>query len=1200
MEVNKSAKGIVSKHTAGSGMILKDFTSKSNQFPRPWASLTSVIGAYQMAGLIAALIAGILGSISVLTLIDQRFRNTTNLSLQAVLAGTHQAMSLWAKDQQHTALSFAQSEEVIAATGILLQENRDQASLLASEGQSRLRAYFRSHLQSNQYRGFFIIAPDATSLASSRDANVGTPNLLVDQPDVLTKLWSGKTALSRIQISDVPIYEGRSKETTLTLFGGAPIIDASGEVIALLTLRIDPYDTLFLIPQHSHIGESGETYIFNSEGMLLSPSRFERRFSEVTLTNKARNTVPQGDPIHPYRPVWVTDPGVDLRTDAAPPIPPKERPLTRMAASAVQGETASDLDGYRNYLGIPVIGAWLWDETFNLGIATEEEISEAYGLFHFVRILIYGASAFTLLGILVLSYAFFQGRRQLLETRNQLKAVVDTAEDGIVIIDSDDRIKSVNPAMETLFGYRAAAMLNNSINLLIPNPYGAKYDDDLREYPETGKTTSIGAEREVEARRADGTPFPIELSVNRLELPTGLHFSWIIRDISQRKEIENNLIQAREDAETANRAKSIFLATMSHEIRTPLNGVVGTIDMLRHTSLLPSQQDMVSTARDSARMLQRVIDDVLDFSKIEAGRLELENIPLSLENLLESLGENLRPQAHQQKVELLLYCDPSLPRVKGDPVRLKQILFNLAGNAIKFSRDLPNRSGQVMIAIVSQTKTADRVDIAIQVQDNGIGMSKGVQRRLFQAFVQGEGETTRRFGGTGLGLVITQRLVELMDGAIQIDSEPDQGSIFNVYLSLEPEEQIAEPLQQSLNGIQILLVTDDDMPTWILETYLLHAGARVITTDFDQAPAICRKLCHTSMESVVVIDNRGDTSVSTPLRDLLRREEKEIDLRYVLVARGRRRYARIDQEDSMTVDLNAMRRATLINTVAAVTGRESPEYPREDSPKVVTITTPVTFEEAKATGRVALLADDSETNRKVISQQLNMLGYYVDSAEDGERALSMWRQGDYDILLTDCHMPNMDGYQLSRSIRTEEKENSHTLIIAVTADALKGTAQKCFAAGIDDYLTKPIELHELRAIMTKWSSPDAASDRNLEPPDRPSDREPLDDNALGRLLGTQDPSALVDYYRDFLETNSRTAEQITAAFETANIVEVGHLAHKMKSSARTVGANGLADCCQAMEQASKAGDYEDIAQLVHRFTPLFEQVRGWIEHKLAE
>jgi PAS domain S-box-containing protein len=1175
-------------------MMRTDSTSQSNRFARRWVSITNVLGTYQQAGLIAALIAVLLGSIGVITLIDQRFRDATNHTLQAVLAGTHQAILLWAKDHQQTALSFAQSEEVITATKILLQEDRDQASLLASKGQARLRHYFRSHLQSGQYRGFFIIGPDNISLASSRNTNVGTPNLLVNQPDVLTKLWSGDTALSRIQISDVPLHEGRNKESTLTLFGGAPIANASGEVIALLTLRIDPYDTLFLIPRQSHIGESGETYLFDSKGMLLSPSRFEAR-TDANITNNFA----EDDHIHPYRPSWVTDPGVDLRTDKASAITPDERPLTRMAASAVRGESASDLDGYRNYLGIPVIGAWLWDETFNLGIATEEEISEAYALFHFVRALVYGASALTVFGILVLSYAFYQGRRQILETRNRLKAVVDTAEDGISIIDSEGLIKSVNPAMETMFGYPAATMLQNSIYKLIPEPYAEKYDGDSHHCPQSGETTIIGIDREAEALRADGTLFPIEMSVNRLQLTSGQHFAWIIRDISRRKEAEIDLIQAREEAEAANRAKSIFLATMSHEIRTPLNGMVGTIDMLGHTSLLPNQQDLVHTARDSARMLQRVIDDILDFSKIEAGRLELESVPLSLENLLETLGENLRPQVYQQNVELLLYCDPLLPRIKGDPVRLKQILFNLAGNAIKFSKDLPNRYGRVMIAITQQRQTVDRVDIAIKVKDNGIGMSKRVQRRLFQAFVQGEGETTRRFGGTGLGLVISQRLVELMDGYIRIDSEPDEGSTFTVYLSLEPTETIPDPLRRTLDGIQVLLVTDEKLPTHILEKYLRHAGARVATADYDQALATCRNLCDKSMEAVVVIDNRGDTNISTPLRDLLRREKQDIDLRYVVVARGRRRYARVDEEDSMTIDLNAMRRATLINTIAAVTGRESPEHPSEERPKVVTVTGPVTMEDAKATGRAALLADDNETNRKVISQQLNMLGYYVESAEDGKLALSMWRRGDYNLLLTDCHMPEMDGYQLSRRIRSEENEDTRTLIIAVTADALKGTAQKCFDAGMDDYLTKPIELHELRALLTKWSALGAAAQPNTDLPEGSLNTASLDDDALGRLLGTQDLAVLADYYKDFLESNSRTAQQITAAVDTADIAELGRLTHKMKSSARTVGANELADCCQAMEQASKAGNFEDITQLMHNFNPLFEQVRKWIDHKLV-
>ncbi len=1439
-----------------------DTASGSNHHPSdPTSDQTttfSIVGRYQLAGLMAAIAAIILGSLGLVSLIEQRFHARAETTLQTLLVSTHQAIGAWASEHRFTARNFAQSEEVITATEMLLQGAKEKATLRSSKGQTHLRTFFSGHLKSDQYRAFFIIDSDNINLASSQDSNVGIPNLLVDQPDILKKLWAGETAISRAQISDIRLLDNLRTEPTLALFVGTPIIDANGEIIAVLTLQVDPHKTLFRILQQNRVGQSGETFLFDSQAMLLSISRFETNSHEFGLDRKIKETALYRDEHgHTHKMIRVTDPGVDLRVKEAIPIPPGERPLTVMAASATRGESGNNLDGYRNYVGIPVIGAWIWDEDLGFGLATEENLSEAYSLFYFVRALVYGATLFTTMTMLFLFYLFYRGRRQILDTRNRLKAIFDATVDGIVIIDSHGMIQSVNPAMEAMFGYPQETMLNSDVGLLMPPYHAEELDRYLQHYSHIQRTSIIEAGYEAEARRSDGTIFPVELSVNRLELPIGLHFAAVVRDITLRKQAENaladaeersrlllesagegiygvdnrgvttfinpagaemlgykpeellgkpmhsaihhthadgshypveecpmyaafthgsshqrsnevlwrkdgsgfpveytstpirkngelqgavitfrditervrferrleeanaelrtmslvanstdnsvivadpnrlitwvnagftflsgyqldevagkdlcevlhgpntdpdvvkviedrlkaekrvegeilnyrksgipywvhfeispvydeggkltkfvalelditlrkdaeaELIKAREAAESATQAKSIFLATMSHEIRTPLNGVVGTIDMLEHTHLLSNQQDLVRTAKDSARMLQRVIDDVLDFSKIEAGRLEVENIPLSLEEVLETLGENLRYQTHKQNVELLLYCDPWIPPVIGDPIRLKQILFNLAGNAIKFSKDLPDRAGQVVVSIAKQEQSRNWIEVAIRVQDNGIGMSEEALRKLFQPFVQGEGETTRRFGGTGLGLVITQRLVELMNGHIQVDSALGQGSVFTVFLYMEPAAEIPSDHNMVLDGVQVLLIKDEEEPAQILEKYLQHAGAQVTMIRPDDALAAFPLPDNENSDTVVVIDNCGDEKLLPPLRDLLRREMNDIDLRFLLVARGRRRHVRTDQDDALTLDLNAMRRATLINAVAAIAGRESLTQPDMPTQEIIT-DAPVKIEDAIAAGRMVLLADDNETNLKVIGQQLNMLGYYVEFAEDGKQALSMWQHGSYNILFTDCHMPKMDGYQLSRSIRAKEAEGIRIPIIAITADTLKGTAQKCLESGMDDYLTKPIELHELRSILDKWCSSEQEPDTQPSPPESGISRnkETVDPEALGKLLGTQDPELLADFYNDFLETNTPTAEQIQAAYIASHFSELSRLAHKLKSSARTVGANELADSCQALELAGKSGNTEGIIPLMDHFTRAFEMVRIWIE-----
>ncbi len=1122
-------------------------------------------------------------------MVEQQYQRTVEGTLNTVLETMAEALELWEQDQTLTVQNLATNPSIRSAAKKLLALPRNQESLLAADTQRQLRQLMQPVL--DHYSGYFIIAPDNISLASSRDANIGTPNLLNKYPVIMADIWGGKTRLTPVQRSDVPLTTEVGKQPQPgdeTLFVATPIRDDNGKTIAILTLRIDPYRSLFTITNKGRLGESGESYLFDYTGLMLSRSRFDDQLVRIGLLAPGQSSATN---------LRITDPGVDLTEQERPHITSSDLPLTRMAADAIKGNSGIDVVGYRDYRGVLVVGAWDWDEHLDIGIVTEQDVSEAYGLFYFVRELIYGGGVIAAIILLALAGVFTSGKRQLAQLQIRLQGIVETADDGIVTIDDHGIIQTINPAMEVIFGYSTQEMIGNNISMLMPEPYHSDHDGYLQRYLRTGESTIIGAGREVEGKRKDGTIFPIDLSVNQLLLSGGIHFSGIIRDISERKEAEKNILEAQEEAVAANRAKSTFLATMSHEIRTPLNGVVGTIDMLGHTSLLPQQLDLVETAQDSAMLLQGIIDDILDFSKIEAEKLELEQVPLMLEPLVEKLGENLQHLAKSRGVELLIYVDPTLPHIIGDPVRLRQILYNLAGNAIKFSSDLPDRNGQVVIKVLPHRRIGGKADIYFQIRDNGIGMSPEVQERLFKPFVQGEGETTRRFGGTGLGLVITQRLVEIMGGTIDITSTEGAGSTFTVHITLEETAELPPIETSNLEGIKVVLLTSDEAAK-ILSNYLCHAGAEVVLKDADGAVAMCKAECTTDDEHVVLIDTRGDIESSISLRDTLRRQSVDIDRRFLLIERGNRRYARPYEEDGMTLDLNAMRRKTLLNAVAALTGRESPEQ-CEPTPIQQLPDLPQSVDEARAQGRLILLADDNPTNRKVINQQLGMLGYLAETADDGAEALKMWRNGDYTLILTDCHMPVMDGYQFTQSVRREEPPGTRMPIIAITADALKGTGERCINAGMDDYLTKPMKLQKLRETLERWTHAGTAEDETETDSGsaqaNSETQEDIDPNALGNILGTQDPAILADYYNDFLDTNAPTVKQIEEAFQKKDLADISALAHKLKSAARTVGANALADCCQALETAGKDGDTEGVRRQMALLPNQFIRVQEWIE-----
>ncbi len=704
----------------------------------------------------------------------------------------------------------------------------------------------------------------------------------------------------------------------------------------------------------------------------------------------------------------------------------------------------------------------------------------------------------------------------------------------------------------------------------------------------------------------------------------GLNF-----DLTEEKTAALALSQARDEAELANKAKSAFLAAMSHEIRTPMNGVVGMIDVLNHTPLNSEQEDLTQTIRDSAFSLLSIIDDILDFSKIEAGRLDVEQVPVELYKVLQGVGDTLYSLAEKKNIQLFTYCDPGLPTIYGDPVRLRQILFNLGGNAIKFTGNDPAVTGRVLIRIEAMPPVVEgRIRIAMHIEDNGIGISLEGQAKLFKPFSQAESSTTRKFGGTGLGLTICLRLAELMGGKIDIQSTEGQGSTFTALLDLEAVPDAQSLIKHDLSGLSIPLMCFDSRVAGFLQSYLSHAGARVYpVADSEALTFRCLGLANNQSEQVIIIDSMGDRRITDMLRDSLQEDLPNQSLKFVVLERGKRRHPRSQGDNEIAIDLDVLHRDAFLLTVAAIAGRCSIAPPacltaeRKKDRRVIP-----TVDEAVAARQLILVAEDNPTNQKVLLHQLALLGYAAEVADDGKVALEQWRSGRYSLLLTDCHMPELDGYELAHAIRIEEAAATHLPIIAITADALKGTDKLCADAGMDDYLTKPIQLELLRAKVVKWmpepvrgglldelgeDAPDMADDTPI--PAAPHTVSAIEATAnkafeiadaptvvnvqsLIEVLGMDDFAMLADFYLDFLNIGEANAIELQQAYQEQHHDAVGKLAHRLKSSARTVGAHALADCCMSLEQAGRERDTETIDALMQGFPALFHEVKAWILH----
>ena len=815
-------------------------------------------------------------------------------------------------------------------------------------------------------------------------------------------------------------------------------------------------------------------------------------------------------------------------------------------------------------------------------------------------------------------------------------AIFNSANFSSIATDAKGVIQIFNVGAERMLGYAAADVMNKITPADISDP---------QEVIARAKALSVELETQIEPGfealvfkasrgiediyeltyiRKDGSRFPAVVSVTALRDAQGAIIGYLLigTDNTARKQVEAERAQlyvalqdknvelesARAVAENANLAKSEFLATMSHEIRTPMNGVIGMIDVLKQSSLNGAQMEMANIIHDSAFSLLAVINDILDFSKIEAGKLQIESVPMSVADVVEGACENMSHMALKRGVELTLFTDPAIPaEVLGDPGRLRQILINLANNAVKFSGG-QQRTGRVSVrAILAETGT-ERVILAFHVADNGIGMDEETQARLFSPFTQADSSTTRNFGGTGLGLAISRQMVNIMEGEITVHSAPGKGSLFSVRIpfALLAGQHDAGRLKPSLQLVAGLscLVVDMDGSHGLgddFAAYLAYDKA-VIERAKDMATARQWIANRPAGLRIVVVDTAG----KTPPLDELRAAASaypEQETRFVVVGRGECRTPRLKDSDLVQVDGNVLTRSVLLKAVAIASGRAK-ESDRKDLPGEVKVArTPLSREEARRRGSLILVAEDNEINQKVILQQLMLFGQTADIANNGREALKRWQSGDYAILITDLHMPGMDGYELTAAIRAAEVGKTRMPIIAFTANVLKGEAGRCLAMGMDDYLSKPAQLTELKEMLEKWLPivtsdpiPPETASTDTAPPAPPiaGASVTVDVNVLKALVG-DDEALIREFLHDFRISAAKIVAELRAACAAGQIMAAGAAAHKLKSSARSVGALALGELCAGMEKAGKAGDTEALAVLL----PRFELELASVEHYLA-
>ena len=787
------------------------------------------------------------------------------------------------------------------------------------------------------------------------------------------------------------------------------------------------------------------------------------------------------------------------------------------------------------------------------------------------------------------------------ENEARLISILSSSPVGVGI-SVDGKVKFANDRLSEMIGYEPDGFIGVDANTFYADP---KQRDHL-----VGLIEQEGFAKDVESilKKTDGTEFWVLNSAYTIEYgdESGL-LIWSY-DISERKAAEDAITNARDIAEEATKAKATFLATMSHEIRTPMGGVIGMVDLLQQTKLDDDQRHMTDTVRNSANSLLTIINDILDFSKIEAGKLDLEEVPISIRDAVEGVGEALAVNARNKNIGLSVFVDPNIPdAIIGDQVRVRQILFNLGGNAVKFTE-----KGKVLIrADLLPSEEEGNATIQFKIIDDGIGIPKDAQAKLFTAFSQVEASTTRKFGGTGLGLSICQRLTELMDGEIGVESEPGEGSVFHSTISFPIAEQHSMKSDgQDLGGLKVLLTIEDDDMRGLAPKYLEHWQAEVTAI-----PNI-EGLENTALEAATgnnPFDVIGLISFQ-PLAEQIALVERLNGLgelpskRFIIACFGRDRSERKAIDNTIYIDAGPLIRERLIRTIAIAAGRISPDVVYEEDDTAVRSKKAPSVEEAEAMGQLILFAEDNPTNQDVIGRQLTLLGYAYEMADDGQQALEMLQNKSYAILLTDCHMPNMDGFELTQETRGKEADDSeHLPIVAITASVMKEEIDACFAAGMDDYLPKPLEMPKLKDMLRKWM-PEAESvtaEADQEPATRVAKAKtksgetsdggngPIDPSALKAIFGDDDET-FKEILKEFVGPSAANVEEIETSFTDRSAEGVAEAAHKLKSSARSVGANDLADLCQSLEAAGKTEDWNVIDKEAPRLSGTFEKVVEYI------
>jgi two-component system, sensor histidine kinase and response regulator len=807
---------------------------------------------------------------------------------------------------------------------------------------------------------------------------------------------------------------------------------------------------------------------------------------------------------------------------------------------------------------------------------------------------------------------------QAIESEARTRLVIETALDAVISTDVQGKIIDWNRQAEVLFQYtRDEAIGQNFCKTVISSAYQEGHAQSFRQFLETLDCRVFERRIETIAVRRDGSTFSAEMAISPLKVSGSYIFNSFIEDITVRKRNEEQLKQAKELAEFANRSKSEFLANMSHEIRTPMNGVLGMTELLLATSLTDRQRRYANNVRLSGEGLLTTINDILDFSKIEAGKLTLERVDFDLRDAVEEVIELLAERAHAKNLELVCNVPTEVPTaVQGDPYRLRQVLMNLIGNAIKFTEH-----GEVVVDVSTLEQARTTVMLQIAVKDTGVGIPHEAQCHIFDAFSQADGTTTRKFGGTGLGLSIAKQLVELMNGTIKVESIPSQGSTFSFTATFPKQVKTAEALRpalpRSVQGLRVLIADDNATNLSILKHQMLGWGMQpdVVQNGRQALDRLRAAASEASFYDMAILDMKMPDMDGLELAEAIK-AEPTIAPRRIAILSSIAMDGTTDAARAAGVSMflrKPLRQRELYRALTTMMNEQ------EESASEVAGLTELRRPKLQFEGHV-LLVEDNPVNQELAQNILEVFGCRVDVASDGREAVAAVNRSSYDLVLMDCQMPEMDGFEATAEIRQREahEKNRHRLaIVALTAHALQGDREHCLGAGMDDYLSKPFTQDQLALVLERWLARKVGTDpnpgtathpvvstmgRKFKSEDTATSSPVIDRQTLAAIRALQrpgKPDVLNKAINIYLDTAPKLLRALRIALDAHDAIGIHTAAHSLKSSSASLGALELAHLCKELETMGRMQTLNEAGQILMKLENGYTTVQSILQAEVS-